>query len=184
MLMEWRSFLKLVTIEVQEEDGVVADSVRVSRHFDAGPTSHHDTDGLLRMLLPRTGGQLTIHPWTRRDVGDIELGLVTGDQIVRFGSGPRLLVALDAVPAMPAGAELLVEVGEASQPLDARGRAALWLPKPGRWQARLLVKRGEQRAPVGTLQGPVDVPVGGAELAHKLDGALRRRIDAAAAKLC
>jgi hypothetical protein len=164
MAFDWQAFAALVSIRVEDKDGKPTDACTVWHHYGVGNSSGSGRGpggGMAYCLVPKAGGLMSIEPSDKK-LAKIELGSITGQHVVRLGCGPRLRVELSASPRLPAGAELVLMLGEEhdGRPFDAAGCAEVWLPAPGQALPRIAIRVHQSDDTV--WQGPsCEVPAGG-----------------------
>ncbi|MEZ6038509.1 MAG: hypothetical protein R3F29_13585 [Planctomycetota bacterium] len=184
MFFDWKAFAAVVSIRVQDEKGQPTDACTVWYHYQNGATGTSPNNGLSRWLVPKRGAHMTIDADGSGE--EIDLGQVDGgDLVVRFGKGPRLLVALAAAPTLPDGVVLVAaaEGQEHWQPFASDATAELWAGSVGGCRPRLAVQKGQQRVPVEFRLARAELPRGGARLDVAADEALTKAIEAAVRSL-
>jgi hypothetical protein len=181
MDFDWSKFAVLVTLRIEDKDGKPLDDCTVWHEMGDTSSGFSPSKGVAHLLLPKDGGRVRIEPEDKAFAA-LPLGVVTQDQHVRLGQGPRLTVALSRVPELPQGVQLLALVGEShdGRVLDATGTAELWLAGPGDCTVTLGVRSGNSTHVVSSVQKTIDVPAGGATLKLDLDAAATAAITAAA----
>lgn len=183
MFFDWRSFLSLVEIRVQDSDGKPSSTGTIWLRQGGRGSGTGPRDGVLHCLLPKQGQHMTIDWKEDGNTNTIDLGIVTGDQVVRLGCGPLLTVALAQPQDLPDGVQMVVTVGDVEQALDADGRAVLCLPAPDRYRPQLSLVRGERRATLAFELPRTDAPAGGATLTVEADERFTTAFEAALGKL-
>ncbi|MCB9876122.1 MAG: carboxypeptidase regulatory-like domain-containing protein [Planctomycetes bacterium] len=180
MFFDWNAFAAVVSIRVQDEQGQPTDACTVWYHYQNGATGTSPNDGLSRWLVPKSGAHMTVEP--DDDHAEVDLGMVDGGElVVRYGKGPRLLVALTGAPALPDGVTLVAaaEGQDVWQPFAADGTAELWAESVGGCRPRLAVRKGEQRVEVQFRLPRTELPRGGARLDVPAAEALGKAIEVA-----
>ncbi len=184
MDFDWHAFADLVTVRVQDALGLATDAARV---LQESPQSKHYSglrNGVAQLLVAK-GAALRVEP-DDKALPPIDLGVVTTEQVVRLGAGPRLLAKLTQVPTLPDDVELVLHAGDADagETFDAEGTAELWLPAGTRaCTPRLALRKGARRLFLPNDFPARDVPAGGGELSIDGGPALQRAIAAALPKL-
>jgi hypothetical protein len=131
MEFEWRAFAALVTIRVEDSSGQPTDRAMVRHHLaDRGQVvnGRGTNRGVSHGVVPKEGGKISVRPMDET-LPEIELGQITGEHVVRLGSGPRLRVELSTPPRLPPLGELLLLPNEGAEtvPFSAAGAAQVWL---------------------------------------------------------
>ncbi len=184
MAFDWRAFAALVTIRVEHRDGKPTDACTVWRQYGSRGSGRRPAGGVSQWLVPADGGAMRVEP-EDQNIATVQLGTVTGEHVVRLGSGPRLQVALSRLPRVPAGAKLMLHVDDHHEgvPFDDHGTAALWLPEPGEHHVALSVCIGHARHMLPGDPQACEVPAAGHTLRIPVTDALQQAIDRAAEQL-
>jgi hypothetical protein len=179
MAFDWRAFAALTTVRVQDRAGVPTDACTVWYQYGSRGRGHQLTGGVGHFLVPTAaGGTLRVEP-RDKSIATVHLGTVTGEHVVRLGSGPRLAVTLSALPRLPAGATLLLHGGldHDGVPFDEHGKATLWLAEPGELRVMLSVRIGHTRHVLSEHAVTCDVPAAGRTLTIPVTEQVQQSID-------
>jgi hypothetical protein len=161
MAFDWQPFASLVTLRIEGPAGEPVDDCLVW-HESAGA---RPTQGMVRWLVPN-GGILHVVPHNPVFASE-HVAVVPGEQVLRLGSGPRLVVQLTEPPVLADGHELVAFFGDdRGIAFDRDGRCEVLLACPGPRDLRLGLRRGTRTTGLGDLPA-IDVPAGG--LTHRLE---------------
>ncbi|MCU0864540.1 MAG: hypothetical protein MUC36_12145 [Planctomycetes bacterium] len=176
MEFDWRAFAALVTIRVEDQAGRPSDTAMVRHQFGDRPeivNSRGTNRGLSHGVVPKDGGTISVRPMDET-LPEIELGRITGEHVVRLGSGPRLRVELSTPPRLPPGGELLLLPNEGAEavPFSAAGAAQVWLAANAGCAPRIVVRVASRQQVVWQAEN-CQVAAGGRVL--PVDGAVVQR---------
>ena len=180
MFFDWQAWASVVTVHVQDKAGLPAKQCTVWHRVGGSSTGYGLSNGVVHWLVPKSGGHVVVEPNGGKE---IDLGLVTGEQFVRLGTGPLLIVELSELPLLADGVELLLGVGDSWQSFGQERKAQLWLSRVASWRPKLALQLGDRRVEVDRQFAEVDVAPGGSTLKVTMDAALQQRIADAMRKL-
>lgn len=178
MAFDWRAYAIVVKVTVRDSKGEPCDQCTVWVRNGGSGSGRSPTNGVLHLLLPKDGGKVDIEPRDHAIAG-VDLGVITEDQVVVLGGGPRLTVTLTPMPKLPEDAQLLLVVGADgnSVPFDGNGKATVSLPKAGVFTPRLDVRKGDVSSGSPKLQLPaIEVPKEGKQCEVEMTAERREAI--------
>jgi hypothetical protein len=169
MAFDWRAFAVLVEVTVKTASGDPTDECTVWVHTRNVGHGSPPQNGVARFLLPKAGARVEVAPRDPK-LTKIELGVVTENQIVVLGGGPALTVALQPMPELPPGIELVLAIDDGDGvAFDKNGMALVLAQKPGPVTPRIRVRRGTTTsAPLDWQLPEIDVPKDGKKFAVEL----------------
>jgi hypothetical protein len=178
MQFDWQAFAALVTIRIEDKDGKPLDACTVWHEYGGRAIGRQPSDGVIRLLVPKEGATMRVEAQDK-SYAMVQLGTVTGEHVVRLGSGPRLEARLAAMPRLPEGGMLVAFVDNqgAGVPFDQHGKLTAWLAEPGEHRLRFGLRRGNTTHRLGVSTQPFEVPAGGHTLQLDLPAGLQAAID-------
>jgi hypothetical protein len=169
MTFDWRSYATLVELSVRDATGKPTDDCTVWLHSVDSASGMSPRQGRLRLLLPKGGAHVSVAP-KDPTLAKIDFGMLTENQIVVLGGGPALTVALQPMPELPPGIELVLAIDDGDGvAFDKNGMALVLAQKPGPVTPRIRVRRGTTTsAPLDWQLPEIDVPKDGKKFAVEL----------------
>jgi hypothetical protein len=149
---DWRKWAGILHLRLRHTDSTAMSQCTVRQTFTwkMGTMQRRwqASDGELTLFVPKHGADLTLDP-NDESLAPVELRSATGNRVVRFGKGARVLAMLATVPVVPEGVTIQgTLVGPESDTsidqteFDSAGHAYLYAPSIGKWRVLLSLRKG------------------------------------------